>query len=289
MRSKRKSKSHIIEEESLQIINNILPKYWTKRKYMPDYGIDLEIEIFEKTEIDGKEYYDTFGEHIFVQVKGTESIDIGKYKVYKRSNVEKYKIGKKEVYKEIDVVKYPIETTELYTVERMSNSVPVLLFIVDIINNNIYYICLNDYIDKVLIPGDPNFYDKNKKTIYIPLENKIKINEQDFFALKFYAKRPKLYSFFNKVNYQNEEVNYLSEDELIQIYPHFLEILMRYDIWSIRGIWPMLNLYYKYLNNLKNTGNPKMFTSVSSKKKEDQDITWKPTIHMANYILEKRH
>lgn len=33
--------------------------------------------------------YITTGEHIYFQVKGTESINIGKYKVYERKNVEK--------------------------------------------------------------------------------------------------------------------------------------------------------------------------------------------------------
>lgn len=173
MKTKRKAITHVIEKKSLQIIQNTFPDYWTTRQYMPDYGIDLEVEIFEATESNGVTFYDTLGEHIFIQVKGTECLNVGKYKVYKRKNIEKYKVEKTEEYQEIDVVKFQIDTTELSTIERMSSAIPVLLFIVDINNEDIYFICLNDYIDKVLIPEEPNYYDKDSKTLYIPLENKI--------------------------------------------------------------------------------------------------------------------
>ena len=65
--------------------------------------------------------YITTGEHIYFQVKGTESINIGKYKVYERKNVEK-ELKQEKLYKEIDVVKFSIETSLLATVERMSVS-----------------------------------------------------------------------------------------------------------------------------------------------------------------------
>lgn len=149
-----------MKKKSLDIVSSILPDYWTIREYKPDYGIDLEIELFESKIIDDKKVYDTLGEHLFIQVKGTENIDFSTFTIHERKNVEKYKVVKGEQYKTIDVIKFQLDTAELYTVERMSSAVPILLFVVDVNNGDIYYLCLNDYIEKVLIPTDPEYYHK---------------------------------------------------------------------------------------------------------------------------------
>ena len=46
--------------------------------------------------------------------------------------------------------------------------------------------------------------DKDSKVIYIPTSNVI--DTKGIEILKFYAKRPKLYSFFIKAEYQRNEV-----------------------------------------------------------------------------------
>ena len=75
------------------------------------------------------------------------------------------------MYKEIDVVKFSIETSLLATVERMSSSVPVLLIVMDIIKEQAYYVCLNDYIEKIIVPSKPNYVEQDEITIYIQIEN----------------------------------------------------------------------------------------------------------------------
>ncbi len=253
MRTKRKSHSHIIEEKSLSIIKNILPNYWTVRDYKPDYGIDLVAELFESKTENNRKVYDTLGEHIFIQVKGTENIDFVKYPIYERQNIEKGDPKNAKLYKEIDAVKFVIETPELYTVERMSNAVPVLLFVVDVNNDCIYYICLNDYIDKVLVPYDPQYYEKGTKTIFIPKENVIKC-EDDINPLLLYSKRAKLYAFFNKVNYQSSEFEYLDNERMLNLYPHFINILLRFDVWGIGNEWHIMEIYRKKLLLFKEMG-----------------------------------
>lgn len=153
MRSKIKSKSHLIESKSLEIINNLLPKYWTIREYKPDYGLDLSVEVFETaTDKLGDICYETLGEHFFIQVKGTEKLVRTIKKVKSESSVEKKTLYKEreEEFKQVEVIKFQIETSELYTIERMSASIPVILFLVDVIESKIYFLCLNDYIDKVI-------------------------------------------------------------------------------------------------------------------------------------------
>ena len=146
MRSKRKTDSHITDSKAIEIVKRVLPAHWTVRDYRPDYGIDLVIELFETPEYisSDEKVYDTLGEHLFVQVKGTNKTESKTLKIYRRDNVEKRYIQDKQVQTEIDVFKFQIEMPELYTVSRMGTTIPVLLFYVDINNEYIYYLCLND-------------------------------------------------------------------------------------------------------------------------------------------------
>jgi len=263
-RSKRKVTSHLIESKSLDIIRNKIPSYWTIREYKPDYGLDLSIEVFEA--VRDNSLYETLGEHFFVQVKGTEHISMGKKPIYFENNIEKGMLHtrKKAKYKNIDVVKFSIETDELYTIERMSASIPVMLFVVDIINEEIYFVCLNDYIDKVIIPHEPNYWDKATKTIYIPASNKI--DDKGIKVLLFYSKRPKLYSFFIKAEYQRNELEYINDENLADIYPYFVDKILRYDIWSLKDIWPLMETYYFNLIKLKNENTLLDFQQITSNR-----------------------
>ena len=66
------------------------------RELHQDYGIDLDVELFD-------EDYITLGEHIFVQVKGTENVKLGTVSSNNRR---------------VTVVKYSIEVSELNLIER---------------------------------------------------------------------------------------------------------------------------------------------------------------------------
>lgn len=72
-----------------------MPIEWVVREYTPDYGIDLSVELFEEY----KENYITTGEHIYFQVKGTEDLKVGKFKVNECSNVEKMHSEKRFIKK----------------------------------------------------------------------------------------------------------------------------------------------------------------------------------------------
>ncbi|MBU2512147.1 DUF4365 domain-containing protein [bacterium] len=255
-RPKRKTESHIIENLAINIIEESLPDHWTIRSYKPDYGLDLSIELFEFKKNDrGDTVYDTLGEHIYVQVKGTKAPDLSKYTIYERSNVEKEKVAVSKKAGEIDVIKFQLDTNEIYTIDRMSSAVPVFLFVVDVNTKDIFFLCMNDYIDKVLVPNDDQYFSKTSKTIYIPLSNKITRDEKSHYPLMFYAKRAKYYSFFNKCNYQHQEIQYLDEESLMSMYPHFLEILLRFDIWDQSHLWPLLEHYHSELTKLKDRGS----------------------------------
>lgn len=256
MRPKRKSESHIIEKKSLKIVNDILPEFWTIREYKPDYGIDLSIELFEKKDSGEKRIYDTLGEHLFVQVKGVEDIHSSIIKIKKRNNIENSPLIEEDIMGEIEVIKFSIDTNELFTVNRMGSTIPVILFVVDVINDKIYFVCLNDYIEKVILPQTPNFFSlkQETKTIFIP---KINLISKDFNTLNplfFYSKRPKFYSLFNKIGYQKNELNFCDEQILIKRCKYYSELLLRFDVWE-NSVWPILTHFKEVLDQFRTTDN----------------------------------
>lgn len=77
----------------------------------------------------------------------------------------------------------------------MGIAVPVLLVIADLATQRCSFVCLNDYIDKILIPRFKNYRDKQSRTIHIPIYNEIR-TDHGLVALRWYAKRPKLLAAF---------------------------------------------------------------------------------------------
>ena len=150
---KTRPMSHIKGEQGVKILKEIFPASWVVREYSPDYGIDLDVEIFE--EHNG--HFRTTGEHIYFQVKATESPNFDTIKITPRFNVEKdYKYFSGEI-KTIKVIKFIIDTDLLFTVEKMGSAVPVILSVVDLTTKNAYFICLNDYIEKIIVPENSDY------------------------------------------------------------------------------------------------------------------------------------
>ncbi|MDE7284484.1 MAG: DUF4365 domain-containing protein [Lachnospiraceae bacterium] len=229
-KGKKRATSHIKGEQAVNLLKRYFPDYWVVREYTPDYGIDLSVELFNKNENN----YITMGEHIFFQVKGTADIKIKSLKIQERNNVEKEYSFSNKCVANIEVIEFVIETDLLVTVEKMGSAVPVILCVVDLKTENSYFVCLNDYIEKIIVPMDSNYFNKKNKTIYIPKENKLN-SEDGVQIVEWYAKRPKLYALFNKINYQKRELVYTNQNNMETIITHFLNILLRSDAWSAQN------------------------------------------------------
>lgn len=266
-RSKRKPESHIIGEEAVKLIKSRLPIEWTIRELIPDYGIDLDIELFEKSSSLENPIinYDTLGEHLFIQVKGTKIINTQKFTVKQRKNVEVYPVINENFIdfdeNVIDVVVFDIETSELVTVQRMGAAMPMLLFLVEITSSRIFYVCLNDYIDKVILPEDPDYSIKGNKRIHIPIKNEITEDPDSISMLRFYAKRSKYYAAFQKFNYQKTSLDYVLDEDLIKKSIFFAKILLRYDFWTSKEAWAPIKIAHKHLKNLVDHSCPDIFES----------------------------
>ena len=83
---KVRSTSHLIDQDAILTIKKKLPKEWVVRELTPDYGIDLDVELFEKE--NGKIV--TLGERLYIQVKGTTKLKTINKKIdVKESNITK--------------------------------------------------------------------------------------------------------------------------------------------------------------------------------------------------------
>lgn len=81
---KRRSENQIIGESGIDILRSLFPKEWVIREYTADYGIDLDVELFEECN-DG--VYITKGEHVLFQVKTTNDIEVKDLEVYSKQNL----------------------------------------------------------------------------------------------------------------------------------------------------------------------------------------------------------
>lgn len=197
-----------MEDESYEIIKSQIPKHWVIREFnRPDYGIDLVIELFEMVDNDIAE---TLGEFIYVQVKSVKELQIRQETIYQVGNVAKgVWTENKKSFTKIDVVKYPFDTTSIFTIQSLGGSVPVLLFIVDIKNRDTYFVCINDYIDKIILPQNPKYIEQSSLTLNIPVFNRLSSIDVANNALKFYGKRAKLLAAFSKFSFQKNEIKHI--------------------------------------------------------------------------------
>ncbi|HSU29586.1 MAG TPA: DUF4365 domain-containing protein [Bryobacteraceae bacterium] len=257
-RGKQKSSAQMIGDEAVMIVKHKLPRHWSAREYHPDYGLDLAIELFDIPETHPRAglVSDTMGEHLFMQVKGTRKLAPIDISVRRRYNVEKPppQLEIEPIEKRIRVISFQLDTPELITVQRMGAAVPVLLVVVDITTAKTYFVCLNDYIDKVLLPEDAAFAEKQSKVVHVPVMNELIDAPASLTAIRFYGKRAKFLAAFQKFSFQNHELAYVPNPDVSRVARHFAEIILRYDFWLSSEFWPIIRVLHDSLQRFLRFG-----------------------------------
>ena len=225
---KIRHKNHIIEDKTYRFLQDLFPDEWVQRKLTPDYGIDIDLELF------GFENDDcvTLGEHIFLQVKGTESAVFGTI-----NPVGKQLYTEKELADmQIPVLKFSLDVSLLKMVERMGSAIPVLLTVVDLTTQVAYYICLNDYVRHILSQRIPDYRNQESVTVYIPTSNILRPE-----TVSWYGKRAKLYGLFQELLTLADDVQYMNANHKIDVVSTRLTMIASSDAWNADKNWPLLN------------------------------------------------
>ena len=261
MPRKQRSLNQVKEDISFRVLREKLPKEWVVHSYGADYGIDCVIELFDFIN-DDKKLAETLGENLFIQLKSSDCIEYTTRKAYGRRNVAKSGlIEDKDDHVEIQIAKFKLDISDILTVQSMGIAIPVLLVLVDTKSEKAFFVCLNDYIDKVIIPEDPSYAFKKSKTIYIPIDNEILNQENALIALRAYGKRSKMYGAFSLFNYQLNEIQQMQGrysishnvpfEYAVDMIKTFVDIALRQDVWLSHDFWKPMEWSYKELISIK--------------------------------------
>ncbi|MEW9263943.1 DUF4365 domain-containing protein [Kineococcus endophyticus] len=245
--------NHVTGALGVDLVKRKLPTEWVTRELNPDYGLDVHIEVFDRLPDDSGNS-DTLGEHFYAQVKGIKG---GVRKLTKtvrsRTNVLKTDPHPTEGDAvDIEVVTYSLDTNELLTIEAMGAAVPALLFVADLEEDIVYFVCLNDYIQKILLPENPDYAEQAHHTIYLPTWNVLDSTDDSIAYIWLLARRGKFYAAFNTFVYQRIELESVApswgiianeeDPQQAQIDPRVLSMIqiflrenLRLDIWEHTG------------------------------------------------------
>lgn len=252
-RTKRRQANHIRGARGIDIVRKLLPVEWVVRELTPDYGLDLHVEVFNVAPDDPLSA-DTLGEHFFAQVKTVDSFDIKTVKVAGRKNVSKHPLGSPDGDPSlIPVISCVLDVAEIRTIEEMGTAVPVLLVVVDRSAKEARYICLNDWVGKVLLPSNPDYERQGTVTVHVPAWNVFDSGDLSFASIWLLARRSKFYAAFASFSYQFHELERaisladyaassgfgwneaVREEGVLEMLDVFLRSSLRLGIWSATG------------------------------------------------------
>lgn len=261
-RAKQRNLQHVTDAEGVWLFRASLPPHWVVREYRPDYGLDFSVEIFQRLPSSNhrKHMYETLGEHLFVQLKTTASLTRSRLPLYARYNVEKRpeKLDMTWKWGSLDVVAQNIATSELATVGKMGVGVPVLLVAAELRTRECYFVCLNDYVDKILMPRFGDYSSRASRTVHLPVRNQLGDPQVGQTALRWYAKRQKLYAAFQRFLYQYRSLQEVVNDRNINLFEmarYFALRDLQYDFWDDMEMWPAISRYGAALRHFLATGD----------------------------------
>ncbi len=179
--------AHVSEDKSEDILKKYIPIEWIIRKIPKDYGIDYEIEIVENEEVTGK--------RIWIQLKSTKNIDV-KTKII--GVVEKpHNIKYISYHTPVNLLKY-----------SLSCDFPLILGVVDLINEMIYWIPLQEEITMNLEGRNPKWRDnKGTVVIHIPYHNNLK-DDPELNGFQWYSLEPARMRAFAIIHTYHHELQY---------------------------------------------------------------------------------
>lgn len=174
-RTKLRPIQHQLDQQGQRLLESCLPFNCILRPYRPDYGLDYSLEMFAPSHI-APQAEETLGEHLFIQLKTVRWPKKGSLTIHERFNVEKRleELDRSAPMGKIQTISKAVEDSELVTIERMGVGQAVLLVIADLGTQECYFVCLNDYIDRILMPRHKDYASRSSRSLHVPVANSLR-------------------------------------------------------------------------------------------------------------------
>ena len=190
-----------MEDRAESLIRKLLPDEWIVRNVPKDYGVDLEIEMVDKTFVTGN--------RVWVQSKATNRIEARELKY----DVTKWGLTTDDVpdsqgglYR-VSYFPFRIETKELEYALRCP--VPLLLFLCDLENEEVYWLPLRDEVLCSIAPATPTWRHQSTATVRVPTWNSLHWESAHGFpGLLWYALEPARLNAFVTLHHYYHEFQY---------------------------------------------------------------------------------
>lgn len=256
--------------EIVAMVRQALPHAWQISEYLPQLGLHIKIEIAGVT-TNQAEIQPWIGEELLCYLDWTTPIEPKILEIPPPN----HPIMRSLESNKLEVLPMNISTSLLKTIHGLGPSRPVLALLIDQQTKNVFWVCLNDYIDKISLPDQAGeFADATYTTIFVPTKNRIENNDLTIDILGFYTKRTKLLAAFSVFRAQKARLNSLKETELIKQAQIFARMNIHYDFWQSCRLWkPIIQLYHK-LVHLADHGfvDPKMHKKAQKHQSYDEPI-----------------
>lgn len=200
--------AHVNEDKSEDIFKKHIPVEWIIRKIPKDYGIDYEIEIVENEEVTGKQ--------IWIQLKSTENIEV---KTKKIAGLEEAQSIKYIAYQTpVNLLKY-----------SLSCDFPLILGVVNLTNEMVYWIPLQEEITMNLEDKNPIWREQDTVVIHIPYHNNLK-DDPELNGFQWYSLEPArmrafaiIHTYLHELQYNTRFSGYEIHDGYIDCEEELLE------------------------------------------------------------------
>ena len=158
----KRPRQHIMEDESGRLLTTLIPSEWIVRAIPKDYGVDYEIEFVDQEIVSGN--------RIWIQMKSVEACKL---------QTQSYQLGDK--FPELDTdgdgnlkvnyIPFSIAAKELHY--ALKCAFPLLLFVADLKQQDIYWLPIRDEIVGSLSHKNPNWSSQKSATLHLPTSSRI--------------------------------------------------------------------------------------------------------------------